>query len=1030
MAFYIRDSLKHDVAAGRVPASGSSITTPFRNSGSSWRPNQQQTRATVDTALHHELGDARYVADDLGDLMFGSVISTERAKEILQGLLSVGLVKVQKIVGEKKSDVLSGSTNAASALQHAYERALVHGCKRVGVDESKTPPKPKNSANHVSWSWTWVGFPRSTIKEPELIDYFNRVLDTALDLDCLSGKTLRNRFATPIDTQHAFPLSYGPDKEDMRPDFVVLPIEAFEKHMPSSPAERIRYEPKIEWFNFTTIKMPGECKTSDSNKGVAQVQRYMRGMRRAQPWQRFVTAITVTRDIVSFMRGDASGIERLKMQLQNGRASLEFVRMLLAIGLGGPELFGNSHYFSLLTQPQKTRVSLSKPPPDPPHADDPFASTPSSFNPPQTSNPQTRSSTYNLRPKKQTSYEVQRSTSARATSSAHSSRSGQKRKRNDDDDDDKEERPAAKEAAVEVDLMVQLPTTLFGIYQYEGVLFNAASVRGRGTIVLVVRVKDLPKVRVALKTSWQDVTRKPQQAEVLNILRKSRDNNDPPNERGVHILFPESVDIEEDSTLRIIRAFSGSDIQRLPVEDRVLEVQTTVLRRPVMYFWSVNDFLKGLRGALLGHAYLVEIGILHRDVSENNIVLACLPGDIRGYIMDFDMAVAYTPSSSSSEDFDRETYARAILGSLKPKEVSQTSLASPFKADRTGTTPYMSVNVLRGLGHSHFDDVESFFYVLILFFVSYKGPLPAQELMEAHHRGFTLRSGRQAHIAKWPQLFKEWSGEDITQAYNAKAGLYFSRKHSMPFFQDLADKISKRWKNQELTESIITLILGCWELFLDDQLENTSHAARARVSHRQFIHVLDEWLQQNEVPPEGFNSCPFKVPYSLQLAAVRALSVVFIHPLCSATLIIPLSKLHEVIEEVFGYILDLRECNKCLVEVLHQFIQTIGDIFVDAARSFRFAYPTYVGHLLLAEKRFKEEVEGSAGLRLFFEVRGILASVYKATRVATSGPEALPISAFRTSAEVSPCTRIDREDGNLDAYYLAEAICQNLWNEA
>lgn len=48
-------------------------------------------------------------------------------------------------------------------------------------------------------------------------------------------------------------------------------------------------------------------------------------------------------------------------------------------------------------------------------------------------------------------------------------------------------------------------------------------------------------------------------------------------------------------------------------------------------------------------------------------------------------------------------------------------------------------------------------------------------------------------------------------------------------------------------------------------------------------------------------------------------------------------------------------------------IQRIGDIFLDAASEFRLAYPTYIGHHPLAEKRLKEEVDNNAEFRLFLE---------------------------------------------------------------
>ena len=86
-------------------------------------------------------------------------------------------------------------------------------------------------------------------------------------------------------------------------------------------------------------------------------------------------------------------------------------------------------------------------------------------------------------------------------------------------------------------------------------------------------------------------------------------------------------------------------------------------------------------------------------------------------------------------------------------------------------------------------------------------------------------------------------------------------------------------------------------------------------------------------------------------------------------------RLEEFIEDVFGNILDLRECNRRLLEVMYvrqreeaPVIKRIGDIFLGAATEFRLAYPIYVGHLPLAEKRMKEEMENNPEFRLFLEV--------------------------------------------------------------
>jgi hypothetical protein len=105
----------------------------------------------------------------------------------------------------------------------------------------------------------------------------------------------------------------------------------------------------------------------------------------------------------------------------------------------------------------------------------------------------------------------------------------------------------------------------------------------------------------------------------------------------------------------------------------------------------------------------------------------------------------------------------------------------------------------------------------------------------------------------------------------------------------------------------------------------------------------------------------------------------FIRPLRNALPpIMPHSELEEFIEEVFGNILDLRECNRRLLETMYvrqreqaPVIQRIGDVFLEAATEFRLAYPIYIGHLPLAEKRLKDEIDNNAEFRLFLEVRRV-----------------------------------------------------------
>ncbi|THU88754.1 Dbl homology domain-containing protein [Dendrothele bispora CBS 962.96] len=103
---------------------------------------------------------------------------------------------------------------------------------------------------------------------------------------------------------------------------------------------------------------------------------------------------------------------------------------------------------------------------------------------------------------------------------------------------------------------------------------------------------------------------------------------------------------------------------------------------------------------------------------------------------------------------------------------------------------------------------------------------------------------------------------------------------------------------------------------------------------------------------------------------------VFIRPLRNSNppVISPPQVLEKFIEDVFGNILAVRECNKRLLEIMYvrqreeqYVIQTIGDIFLNAAAEFERVYPIYIGHHPLAEKRLKDEMDNNSDFRLFLE---------------------------------------------------------------
>lgn len=102
---------------------------------------------------------------------------------------------------------------------------------------------------------------------------------------------------------------------------------------------------------------------------------------------------------------------------------------------------------------------------------------------------------------------------------------------------------------------------------------------------------------------------------------------------------------------------------------------------------------------------------------------------------------------------------------------------------------------------------------------------------------------------------------------------------------------------------------------------------------------------------------------------------VYIRPLRNANPPIIRDGVGGFIKEVFGNILDLRECNRHLLKTMTKrqgeeggVIFRIGDAFLDAATEFRSVYPVYIWQMQGAERRLKEEIENNGALRMFLEV--------------------------------------------------------------
>ncbi|KUI70863.1 G protein-coupled receptor kinase 2 [Cytospora mali] len=113
---------------------------------------------------------------------------------------------------------------------------------------------------------------------------------------------------------------------------------------------------------------------------------------------------------------------------------------------------------------------------------------------------------------------------------------------------------------------------------------------------------------------------------------------------------------------------------------------------PISEARSPSALLAALDACIAGHQSLHENGILHRDISINNILINENDNERPAFLIDLDLAI-------------RES---RVEGSVAQ--------------GRTGTKAFMAIGVLRGEPHSFRHDLESFFWVLFWICIHYDGP--------------------------------------------------------------------------------------------------------------------------------------------------------------------------------------------------------------------------------------------------------------------------------------------------------------------
>ncbi|TDL23713.1 Dbl domain-containing protein [Rickenella mellea] len=197
------------------------------------------------------------------------------------------------------------------------------------------------------------------------------------------------------------------------------------------------------------------------------------------------------------------------------------------------------------------------------------------------------------------------------------------------------------------------------------------------------------------------------------------------------------------------------------------------------------------------------------------------------------------------------------------------------------------------------------------------------------------------------------------------------------FLDDQEGGADARLEREELPTGVFTLLTKCYSPSCVDGSPCYSFSC-PRKRKKEWTESMDKDVLDSLPDSEKNRQTIIHKAIEKEALYVQDLDMIeafFIKPIRSANppLIRP-EELDSFMDDVFGNILDLRECNRRLLEVMavrqreqSPIIQRIGDVFLTAAAEFRLAYPIYVGNLPVAEKRLKDELEHNVEFRRFVE---------------------------------------------------------------
>ncbi|KAJ7175363.1 hypothetical protein C8R46DRAFT_891106 [Mycena filopes] len=238
-------------------------------------------------------------------------------------------------------------------------------------------------------------------------------------------------------------------------------------------------------------------------------------------------------------------------------------------------------------------------------------------------------------------------------------------------------------------------------------LWTSDALFGRGTQVYrVILEKDLktPNPPVyALKDAWRQRCRRPE-IDFYDVINKYCKENNITGMAECH----GSLDLSVSPAPPITWDTSLHQTRSTPTDNSMLErchmrSLLTPIGTRLELFPSTKVLVGALHTAIQHHETACKAGVLHRDVSDGNVLLQEGPEEPQGFLLDWDYA-EFTPQGL--ENFNAWFPERA-------DEKQYEDIDKSLK-DMTGTLPFVSIEILKQtVAHAAHHDLESFYWLLI-----------------------------------------------------------------------------------------------------------------------------------------------------------------------------------------------------------------------------------------------------------------------------------------------------------------------------